>query len=29
VLAEAAADAERLVEAALSTGSWLRAAPAA
>ena len=29
VLAEAAADAERLVEAALSTGTWLRAAPAA
>ena len=29
VLAEAAADAERLVETALSTGSWLRAAPAA
>ena len=25
----AAADAERLVETALSTGSWLRAAPAA
>ena len=29
VLAEAAADAERLVETALSTGTWLRAAPAA
>ena len=29
VLAEAAADAERLVEAALSTGTWMRAAPAA
>ena len=29
VLAGAAADAERLVETALSTGSWLRAAPAA
>ncbi|MET0817390.1 MAG: patatin-like phospholipase family protein [Solirubrobacteraceae bacterium] len=29
VLAEAAADAERLVETALSTGNWLRAAPAA
>ena len=29
VLAEAATDAERLVETALSTGSWLRAAPAA
>jgi predicted patatin/cPLA2 family phospholipase len=29
ILAEAAADAERLVETALSTGSWLRAAPAA
>jgi predicted patatin/cPLA2 family phospholipase len=29
VLARAAADAERLVETALSTGSWLRVAPAA
>jgi predicted patatin/cPLA2 family phospholipase len=29
VLSTAAADAERLVETALSTGSWLRAAPAA